>query len=188
MHAPLLCLDLKLVHGDTWSVGYRQWISKLRLLTMFSLLVALIDGQGEQMQEMEDRLNVGDRVIDQVKISHPKVNVDPKIQLEVNGLENTVKQWNQEVVGEELGYESEDSEQKLKWIELLEAKQTQQEEKICLLRTMELIEDGYQDLGEEKFELDKETVAAIEIARYVEKDIREAGKKRKPREEKWGLL
>jgi hypothetical protein len=34
-------------------------------------------------------------------------------------------QWYQEAVGEEQGYESDDSEQKLKWIELLEAKQTQ---------------------------------------------------------------
>jgi hypothetical protein len=113
---------------------------------MFNLLVALMDCQGEQMQEMQDRFNVGDRVADQVKISHPEVNVDLKIQLEVNGLENTVKQWNQGAVGEEQGYESDDSEQKLKWIELLEAKQTQQEEEVCRLRAMELIEDGDQDL------------------------------------------
>jgi hypothetical protein len=102
---PALCLDLKLVRRGTRSTGYRQWVIKVRLLTMFNLLVALMDCQGEQMQEMEDRFNVGDRVTDHVKISHPEVNVDLKIQLEVNGLENTVKLWYQEAVGEEQGYE-----------------------------------------------------------------------------------
>jgi hypothetical protein len=87
---------------------------------------------------------------------------------------------------EERGSESDDSEQKLRWIELLDKSQFQKEEEVGLLKAMELLEDEEQGQIEENAELSQVIVAAIKVAKSFGNELKGAGKKRRPREEKWG--
>jgi hypothetical protein len=87
---------------------------------------------------------------------------------------------------EERGSESDDSEQKLRWIELLEKSQFQKEEEVGLLKAMELLENEEHGQIEENAELSQVIVAAIKVAKSIGNELKGAGKKRRPREEKWG--
>jgi hypothetical protein len=84
-----------------------------------------------------------------------------------------------------------DSEQPLRWMELLSFNQAQQEEgDHDLLKAMELVEEDkeLQNQVEEDCELSKEVVAAIAAAREVDPKLTGFDKKRKTKEEKWGLV